>query len=383
MTSIADQSSHGHHQRRSPRGFVVRTLGQGVSCCRPLHGFTLVELLVVIAIIAVLVGLLLPAVQSAREAVRRTRCAANARQLVLAVNLYESARRQFPPSMIHVPGTTFVSNNGSWSVHGRILSYIEEVGAAAKVNVEQAWDDGFTTGTPDPSRNWATVRDLRPAIFICPSEPNGFPRTKSGVPYVSPHTYGFNAGTWFVYDPASGVGGDGVFLPNAKLKPGQIADGLSKTLCVAEVKAFTPYVRNTADPGSTHPPTAPPADPALISGLAGGGDAKLGAATNDCTGHTEWPDGRVHHNGVTTVFTPNTRVPHTAGGMAHDIDYNSRQEGNSATVRTFAAITSRSHHGGVVIVAMLDGSTRVLADAVDLSVWRGMGTRAGNEAVSP
>ena len=142
MTSIADQPPHVHHRSRSPRGF------------------TLVELLVVIAIIAVLVGLLLPAVQSAREAVRRTRCAANARQLALAVNLYESARRQFPPSMIHVPGTTFVSNNGSWSVHGRILSYIEEVGAAAKVNVEQAWDDGFTTGTPDPSRNWATVRDL-------------------------------------------------------------------------------------------------------------------------------------------------------------------------------------------------------------------------------
>jgi prepilin-type N-terminal cleavage/methylation domain-containing protein len=350
---------------------------------RPSRGFTLVELLVVIAIIAALIGLLLPALQSAREAVRRTRCAANARQLALAVNVYENARRQFPPSMIHVPGTTFVSNNGSWSVHGRILSSIEEVGAAAKVNVEQPWDDGFTTGTPDPSRNWATVRDLRLAIFVCPSEPNGFPRTKNGVPFVSPHTYGFNAGTWFVYDPASGQGGDGVFLPNSKLKPGQITDGLSKTLCVAEVKAFTPYVRNTADPGSTHPPEAPPGDPALISGLTGGGDAKLGAATNDCTGHTEWPDGRVHHNGVTTVFTPNTRVPHAAGGMAYDIDYNSRQEGNSATVRTFAAITSRSHHGGVVIVAMLDGSTRVLEDTVDLRVWRAMGTRAGNEAASP
>jgi len=347
-------------------------------------GFTLVELLVVIAIIASLLGLLLPAVQSAREAARRTQCAVNARQLALAVSVFESAKLQFPPSMIHAPGTTFLTNNGSWSVHGRILPYIEEAGAAARVNLEQAWDDGFTTGTPDAARNWATVRGLRVSIFGCPSDPNAaVARTKSGVAYVMPHTYGFNAGTWFVYDPASGTGGDGVFFPNAKLKAGQISDGLTKTLCVAEVKAFTPYVRNTSDPGSTYPPASPPADPAVISGLASGGEAKLGAATNDCTGHTEWPDGRVHHNGFTTVFAPNTKVPHTVGGIDYDIDYNSRQEGSSATARSFAAITSRSHHRGVVTIAMLDGSTRALEDAIDLRIWRAMGTRGGNESTPP
>jgi len=350
---------------------------------REQRGFTLVELLVVIAIVGALLSLLLPAVQSAREAARRTGCAGNARQLALAVSLYESAKRLYPPSMIHGPGTTFVSNNGSWSVHGRILPYVEESNSAARVNLERAWDEGFTTAIPDPTTNWATVRGMRVAVFACPSEPNSMARTKSGVAYVHPHTYGFNAGTWFVYDPASGAGGDGVFHPNAKLKAGQITDGLTKTLCLAEVKAFTPYVRNTADPGSTYPPPAPPATPSIIGGLAGGGDAKLGQATNDCTGHTEWPDGRVHHNGFTTVFRPNTRVPHAVGGVEYDIDYSSRQEGNSATVRTFAAITSRSHHRGVVTIAMLDGSTRALEDAVDLRVWRALGTRAGDEAVPP
>ena len=89
-------------------------------------GFTLVELLVVIAIIATLIGLLLPAVQGAREAARRMSCSSNLRQLSLATLVYESTMRRLPPSMIHEPGTAFANNNGSWGVSGRILPYIEE-----------------------------------------------------------------------------------------------------------------------------------------------------------------------------------------------------------------------------------------------------------------
>jgi hypothetical protein len=324
-------------------------------------------------------------VQSARESARRITCATNARQLALAVLNYESARRSFPPSMLHTPGTTFTSNNGSWSVHGRIMPYIEEGASAAKVNMELGWDDGFTTGTPDPTKNWATVRLVRIPSFACPSDANPGARTKSGVTYVYPHTYGFNFGTWFVYDPATGAGGDGAFHPNSRFKSGMFTDGLTKTLCVAEVKAFTPYVRNTADPGGTYPAGSPPADPAVMSGLAVGassGDQKLGATTNDCTGHTEWPDGRVHHAGFTTVFAPNTRVPHTVGGITHDFDFNSRQEGSSATAKTFAAITSRSHHNGLVTVSMLDGSTRTVGNDIALDVWRALGTRSGGEAAA-
>ena len=348
--------------------------------------FTLVELLVVIAIIGVLVGLLLPAVQSARESARRSSCQNNVRQLALGTHNYESARRTFPPSMLHAPKTTFVSNNGSWSIHGRILSFLEEDTAAAKVNMEQAWDDGFTAGTPDPTKNWTTVKDMRVKTFACPSERNNVMRTKvSGgvnVPYVAPHTYGFNVGTWFVYDPDTGAGGDGAFHPNSKFRAAMFTDGLSKTLCVAEVRAFTPYVRNTPDPGGTYPAGSPPAEPTAISGLCAGGEAKLGAATNDCTGHTEWPDGRVHHAGFTTVFAPNTRVPHAASGVEHDIDFNSRQEGSHATQKTYAAITSRSHHPGIVVTAMMDGSAGTMSETVDLSVWRALGTRAGAETVA-
>ena len=375
-TAIDTDGSGG--PRRGPAGGL-----DGPSRAR---GFTLVELLVVIAVIGTLVGLLLPAVQAAREAARRASCQSNIRQLALAVQSFQDANRFFPPSMLHKPGTTFVSNNGSWSVHGRILPHIEQSSAAVKVDMEKAWDDGFVaTGTPDPAKNWATVREVKIPVFLCASERNEMARTKNGVAYVYPLSYGFNFGTWFVYDPATGTGGDGAFHPNARLDATAFSDGLSSTLCAAEVKAFTPYVRNTTDPGGTYPAASPPNDPAVISGLTAGavsGDRKLGATTNDCTGHTEWPDGRVHHSGVTTVFTPNTRVPHTAGGIEHDIDYNSRQEGSSATAKTFAAITARSHHPGRVNVAMMDSSLRSIGNDVDLSVWRGLGTRAGNEPVS-
>jgi len=337
------------------------------------YGFSLVELLVVIAILALLIGLLLPAVQSAREAGRRAACASNIRQLALAVQLFESAWRRYPPSMLHAPGTQFQSNNNSWSIHGRILPFIEEGNAALRVDLERPWDAQLDTGVPT----------TRVPVFVCPSEIHDRVRTRGGVPFVHPHTYGFNYGTWFVYDPATGTGGDGAFHPNARLRPAAFTDGLSQTLCIAEVKAFTPYVRNTADPGSLHPPTAPPSAPAAVVTLAAGGDAKIGPATNDNTGHTEWPDGRVHHAGFTTVFTPNTRVPLSRDGVEYDIDYNSRQEGNSATLRTFAAITARSHHAGLVMTARMDGSVHAVNDDVAIEVWRALGTRAGGEPVSP
>lgn len=339
-------------------------------------GFTLVELLVVVAIIGVLVGLLLPAVQAAREAARRLACASNVRQLVLAVHSYASAQGAFPPSMLHTPGTVFAGNNGSWGVHGRILPYIEEGVIATQVDLEVGWDQGA---------NAPVVAATKIGMFVCPSEKNNFFRTKSNANYVYPLNYGFNFGTWFVYDPATGEGGDGAFHPNSRYGSRRFSDGLSKTLCVSEVKAFTPYVRNTSDPGGSYPASAPPADPGVIAGLATGmtaNDTKLGASTQSNTGHTEWPDGRVHHSGFTTTFPPNTVVPYNDGTRDYDFDYNSRQEGNSASAKTYASITSRSHHDGVVNAAMMDGSIRRVATSIAPGVWRAMGTRAAGDVAN-
>jgi len=336
------------------------------------HAFTLIELLVVIAIIGLLMALLLPAIQRVREAANRMRCQNNIKQLAIAVHNYESHFGVLPPSMLAPIGATFGTNNRSWSVHGRILEFIEQGNAGARVNLELAWDQQLDTGVPQ----------MRIPVFLCPSEVNDTVRTRNGQPYVYPHNYGFNFGTWLVWDPQTGAGGDGVFYPNAQLTLGQLAalDGTSNTLLIAEVRAFTPYSRNmTTDVCDTIPSTASDVANLVLSAP----DKKMGPTRNDNTGHSEWPDGRVHHAGFTTTLPPMTDVQVNWNGISfRHCDFNSRQEGSHTIIRTCAAVTARSYHPGQLVnVGMADGSVRVVCGTIDLATWRALGTRAGGEPV--
>ena len=332
-------------------------------------GFTLVELLVVIAIIGILIGMLLPAVQSVREAARRTSCLNNVRQSLLAAHNYESTFGHLPPCYELDSGGT-ATGNGSWSIHAQLLPYCEQGAAYNFIDFSMPWSSAFHVDTGVPT--------TRMPMYQCPSEINDIVRldTNTGQPKVYPQNYGFNFGSWLVFDPIGGDRGDGLFYVNGRVRFGDVNDGQSNTLCVAEVKAFTSYIRNTQDPGP-----APPIDPAFFANYTG--EIKLGENLHKNTGHTEWCDGRVHHSGFTTVFTPNTVVPYEYQGAMYDIDVNSEKEGNSLDKATYAAITSRSYHaGGAVNVAFLDGSTKSINDNVDLITWRQLGTIAGGELVS-
>ena len=325
-------------------------------------GFTLVELLVVIAIIAMLVALLLPAVQAAREAARRTQCKNNLRQISLGTLNYESARSHLPPSTEVNLAVTSTGNNGSWGVHGRILPYLEEANLYSQVNLNEAWDYQLA------------IDGLQIPIYQCPSD-SGAQRMRDpgkGRARLFATTYGFNFGTWFVFDPETRRGGNGLFYPNSKLKLSKVSDGTSKTLLTAEVKAWQPYMRN-GGPSQDVPPSTPEEAVKVVSS---------GAQFKN-TGHTEWPDGRVHHTGFTATLTPNSFVAFDAGeevGIV-DADYNSWQEGKNgiAGPPSFAIITSRSFHEGMVNVAMLDGSVRSVNDSIELAVWRSASTRRGAE----
>lgn len=326
-------------------------------------GFTLVELLVVIAIIGVLVAILLPAVQAAREAARRSSCSNNLRQIALAVHNYEGVVGTLPASTIVNLNTTNTSNNLAWGVHGRILHFIEQGNLYDKVDISQPWDfQSAIDGLRIPVYSCAS--DAKAAIV---RDPGG------GRAKLFSTTYGFNMGTWLVFDPQTSTGGDGAFFPNSHLRLATFTDGTSNTLLIAEVKAWQPYTRNGGPPATTMPNDAATASAIVASG-----------AEYKDTGHTEWPDGRVHHTGFTATLTPNTKVPYTTAGVVVDADYNSWQEGRNGSngQPTFAIITSRSYHPGIVQVALVDGSVRPVPQTVPLNVWRGFATRSDGESVT-
>ena len=335
------------------------------------RGFTLIELLAVIAIIGVVLAMLLPAVQQAREAARRTQCRNNLRQLGLAVHQYMDANRVLPPSFCY-SSTLPQPVVGSWSIHGRLLPFLDQSNAYRQIQLDVDWDDPISQATGVPQ--------MRFPVFACPSDPLGGSIHYAGPDegYVFPVNYAFNFGSWFVFDPASNRGGDGVFHPNSCLDTGSITDGLSNTLCAAEVKSYQPYFRNTSDPGPV-----PPKDPSVITPFAAGAEMKLGPNRDDNEGHTEWCDGPIHESGFTTVFPPNKFVPYRHfDGRTYDIDYTSRYEGTSTTQPTYAAVTARSHHTGIVQCLLMDGSVRAVNQSVSLSIWRALGTRSGSEVVA-
>jgi prepilin-type N-terminal cleavage/methylation domain-containing protein len=324
-------------------------------------GFTLIELLVVLALIGMLVGLLLPAVQAAREAARRTVCGNNLRQLALAMLNYESARQHFPPSW--KPARGELGSVDGWSAQAQMLPFLEEGGIYTAIDFDRSYQaQTFVDGQ--------LLSATRIPTLLCPSELGDRVRLSGdpGVPTHYPLCYGVNEGIWFVFDPAERQGGPGAFFPMSKLGSRNFVDGMSRTLAFSEVKAWNPYLRNSPNV---------PNEPLLPGAIAGiGGQFKINS------GHTEWVDGRVHQAGFTALFTPNTGVSLTNADGAFDIDFNSQQEGKSATNPTFAAVTSRSYHPDGVQCVMMDGSVRFVSDSIDRIIWHAMATRNGEEVVS-
>jgi prepilin-type N-terminal cleavage/methylation domain-containing protein len=313
--------------------------------------FTLVELLVVIAIMGILVGLLLPAVQSAREAARRMSCQNNLRQSGLALHNHESAMKYLPPLGDYIANGSTVY----WSLHARLLPYVEQSNLHNLIDFTR-----LISAQPHVAR-------VRIPYLLCPSEIQDRERPDGPTFIHYPLNYAWNAGDWHIYQPPQGVG-NGVFVLNRRVKLGEITDGLSNTLCLAEVKAFTPYLRDSGNPLGL---ASVPSSPETVAAL--GGEFKTDS------GHTEWVDARVHQTGFTTTFSPNTRVPFTQNGISYDIDFNSTREGRSTSLPTYAVVTSRSYHTGGVNSMRMDGSIHFVSSYINRESWRALGSRSGGE----
>ncbi|HTU91976.1 MAG TPA: DUF1559 domain-containing protein [Gemmataceae bacterium] len=272
------------------------------------RAFTLIELLVVIAIIAVLIGLLLPAVQKVREAASRTQCMNNLKQLALACMNYEGVNRGFPPALTGYYNPSAAPVN--WGTF--LLPYIEQSNLYNQYNFTCGyWPVGSSgnAGINGSNSNSAVVSTSL-TIFLCPSVPVsrnpyvvtwGFPGYSTVGPYtcangdysnilcVDPGEIAllglgasypnYNSGS---FPPPSNL--NGVFQPDSSTTVGMITDGTSNTILLTEFAGkMEMYIAGSRDSGLTllgvpqAPYPTPTSGPLLYGGLGGWGDPSNGA----------------------------------------------------------------------------------------------------------
>lgn len=333
------------------------------------HGFTLVELLVVIAIIGVLVALLLPAVQAAREAARRSQCVNNSKQIALACQNYHSAHGELPMGYGPMPEGGYGKSDpggAEWSWAARLFGVMEQ--ATISGAIDWNWNPGIVAGA---SPTIKAVRTAKIAGFHCPSdegtqvnwnEGSVCPEAQGGdVEGFGRISYAGNFGSCRdVIPPAAPATSsyleanrdetvryprvDGVFSYNHGDKFGQITDGTSNTLLTAEL-------------------------------IVGGPCSIRGVFAYD--------EGPVFMQ----FYLPNDTTPDVVN-WCDDQDNAVKNPGAKAPCNDIAPglnmilHTARSYHVGGVVTSRCDGSANLISDGVDLVVWRALGTPRGDEVVA-
>ncbi len=313
------------------------------------RGFTLIELLVVIAIIAILVGLLVPAVQKVREAANRMSCSNNLKQMGLALHNFHGSQGCLPS------GRTAVS----LSVHAQLLPHLEQDNIFKQIDFTQAWNSAAN----------ANARAAVVKTFLCPSDNfNAIPAGWAG------NNYRVNQGSGILWGLPPSAAGDpnmgmpapnGPFFLNSKMRLTDMTDGTSNTAALSEHRKgdFNNGISSVSDTfylgqaKGLFPANADEAqtiaDSLDANNLLYQGMSDVGAP---------WIYG--YHS--TTVYFHATR-PFSKSCMY--------PPGRIAT-------TADSNHSGGVNVALCDGSVRFVPQSVSLPAWRALGSASGGEVIN-
>lgn len=333
------------------------------------RGFTLIELLVVIAIIGILVGLLLPAVQQAREAARRTQCKNHLKQLGLALNNYHDAHNLFPPGRMR---SDWDGNGRCFSAYAHLLPYLEATTLYQRIN--------FNANPDDPALNGVPLGQTIP-FFLCPSDSSRVlqSNTVNGVIVNSAvHNYPLNTGTTYPLSPRNpgGVPVTGVFFENSSVGFRDFLDGSSQTVCISEtiiaeggpstwdgVSRTNGFVLTRGNNNSSTGPELTD-----YAGQCHGSGLLL-----QQTRGSRWLYGAPGHSMYNHLRPPNDPDIDCRGGLPHSIRSAAWWD------RLSLNVAARSQHTGGVHALFGDGRVQFVSSNVDGRTWLALGSRNGRE----
>jgi prepilin-type N-terminal cleavage/methylation domain-containing protein/prepilin-type processing-associated H-X9-DG protein len=338
------------------------------------RGFTLVELLVVIAIIGVLVALLLPAVQTAREAARRMSCTNHLKQITLALHNFHDSHRAFPtgspsktcPGYEHIPAWQY-----RWGPLAMLTPYMEQFNVYQSLNLEvplyghTGVFHGPGTGV-HPDNHEALTQEI--AFFYCPSDQS----RKQIVPGAELEYAGTNyMACWGRSAPTSTgtalFDTDGLFNNLSAVRFADVIDGTSNTAAFSESLLPDPSLSGNVEL------TRRNKDVVIVGERSSGGPflteafcTRFGEPVASRPNRTaRWFDGFVLYTAYYHWWGPNSPIPDCA---------------KWGPLRSLWQM-ARSRHPGGVNVSFIDGSVHFVSDTIDLDTWRALGSRDGGEVV--